>query len=121
MASDHPVQARIGAVFVPVSDIARSAAWYGALLGVPVGTTSHEDRIHDVPLAGEAALILDAHRPVAVSSQPLCFLWSDDLERAAALVEDLGGRPSAIEDIGSVRTMRLEDPDGNLLMLCQRT
>jgi len=118
----NPIQNRIGAVFVPVSDLERSARWYSALLGVPVQGASHEGRISDVPMAGDAALILDAHKPVERSSQPLCFFWTDDLAGALARLQELEADVvSEIEDIGRVSTLQFLDPDGNPLMVCQRS
>lgn len=107
-------------VFVPVSDMGRSVAWYSRLLGVPVGETSHEGRIHGFPMQDGLGLMLDSHRPVTTSSQPLFFLWTEDMRTAERFlrgddVELVGG----IEDIGSLLTLTFRDPDGNLLMVCQ--
>jgi predicted enzyme related to lactoylglutathione lyase len=115
------IQRRVGMIFIPVSDMPRAIRWYSALFGLPHGETSHEDKIYDVPMEGETGVILDAHRPVQNSSQPLCFFWTADIaashEHLRALgVEMLG----AVEDIGSVQTLTFRDLDGNLLMLCQR-
>jgi predicted enzyme related to lactoylglutathione lyase len=118
---NHPIQNRIGAVFIPVSDMARAVAWYSQLLGLPVATTSHEGAIYDVPMADDVALILDANKPVTNSSQPLIFFWTEDIRaaydflkaHAVTLVRE-------VEDIGSVSTLTFQDPDGNLLMVCQR-
>lgn len=78
-----PVERRIGQVFIPVSDLDRSIAWYAALLGFEAGRTSHGHTIFDVPTDVETRL--------------------------------------APEDIGSVVFVQFEDPDGNPLMVCQRT
>ena len=115
-----PVHNRIGAVFVPVSDIHRSAGWYARLLGCEAPALSHGDRICDLPMAGDAKLILDAHRPVATSSQPLCFFTSDDIRASRRHLDALGAAVvREVEDIGSMWTLTFEDPDGNLLMVCQ--
>jgi predicted enzyme related to lactoylglutathione lyase len=117
-----PVQNRIGAVFVPVSDLRRSARWYSELLDVPLREATHEGRIYDLPMAGDAALILDAHKPVERSSQPLCFFWTDDLAQALERLRQIDARiVTEIEDIGSVSTLQFLDPDGNPLMVCQRS
>jgi len=108
-------------VFIPVSDMGRAIQWYSHLLGLPMKETSHEGRIYDLPMTGGTALILDGHKPVTNSSQPLFFLWTDDIRAACDFlkssdVEIIG----AAEDIGSVTTLTFKDPDGNLLMVCQR-
>jgi predicted enzyme related to lactoylglutathione lyase len=117
-----PIQNRIGSVFVPVSDMARAAAWYSRLLGVEPAETSHEGGICDVPMAGETGLILDAHRPVTEHSvQPLCFFWTDDMPATLAHLRALGAEiTSDVTDIGSVSFIAFRDPDGNPLMACQR-
>lgn len=117
---DAPIQNRIGMVFVPVTDAAAAGEWYSRLLGQPGQETAHEGRIYTVPMVGETGLILDSHRPVANSSQALCFFWTADINAADAFLHELGieiTRP--IEDIGGLFTLTFRDPDGNLLMVCQ--
>jgi predicted enzyme related to lactoylglutathione lyase len=117
-----PIQNRIGNVFVPVSDMPRAMAWYGALFGVDLGQPTHGGGICDVPMAGDTGLILDANRPVTShSAQPLCFFWADDIAAALAHLRGLGAEiTSDVTDIGSVAFLAFRDPDGNPLMVCQR-
>jgi predicted enzyme related to lactoylglutathione lyase len=117
-----PLDNKIGSVFVPVSDMARAIAWYSRLFGLPVETTTHAGRIYNVPMAGEAGLILDGHRPVASSSQPLCFFWTGDIQAAEAFLRENGVEimRGGVQDIGGLFTLTFTDPDGNLLMACQR-
>ncbi len=118
---NSPIQNRIGAVFVPVSDMQRAIRWYSTLLGVPAADPSHGGTIYDVPMAGEVNLILDANRPVQNSSQPLLFFWTEDIHAARRFLEEQSVRLAGeIEDIGSVLVLTFTDPDGNLLMVCQR-
>ena len=116
-----PLDNNIGTVFIPVSDMPRAIAWYSRLFGLPDAAATHEGKIYNVPIAGPAGLILDAHKPVANSSQPLSFFWTSDIVAARAFltsngIECLGG----VQHIGSVSTLTFKDPDGNLLMACQR-
>ncbi len=114
------IENKIGSVFVPVSDMARAVAWYSLVFGVPPGTLSHEDRICAVPMQGPVSLLLDAHRPVTNSSQPLCTFWTADMAAAERFLQASHVsivRP--VDDIGSLLTLTIADPDGNLLMLCQ--
>jgi predicted enzyme related to lactoylglutathione lyase len=116
-----PIQNRIGCVFIPVSDMARSRKWYERLLGLPASPVSHGDRIADLPMLGETQLILDSHKPVVNSSQPVLFFWTDDLPATVEFLQQMAVeivRP--IENIGSVSTLVITDPDANLLMICQR-
>lgn len=81
-----PIENCIGCVFIPVSDMPRAIAWYSQLFGLPVQTavhaTSHEGHIYELPMQGAVSLLLDSHKPVCNSSQPLCFFWTADLSRA---------------------------------------
>lgn len=116
-----PIHNRIGCVFIPVSDVARARAWYAQLLGVTLADASHAGKIVDVPLAGETQLILDGHKPVVNSSQPLFFFWTDDIQATFRFLQHLAIEiVTPIEDIGSVTTLVFRDLDQNLLMVCQR-
>jgi predicted enzyme related to lactoylglutathione lyase len=116
-----PIANRIGQVFVPVSDMSCAIAWYSQLFGLPMQSASHEGTIYDVPMVGETRLTLDANKPVANSSQPLCFFWTADIEAAARFLRGLGAEIVAgPEDVGSISFVTFRDPDRNLLMVCQR-
>jgi hypothetical protein len=115
-----PIHNKIGAVFVPVTDLQRAITWYSWLLGVPMGTTSHEGTIHDIAMGGEIRLILDANKPVKNSSQPLFFLWTADVHATREFLREREiPIDREIENIGSVSTLTFHDPDNNLLMVCQ--
>jgi predicted enzyme related to lactoylglutathione lyase len=117
-----PISNKIGAVFIPVSDMARAVKWYSQLLDLPIRESSHDGTIYDVVMNGDTGLILDANkREVQNSSQPLFFFWTDDLSAAYDFLQINGVEIlSQIEDIGSVSFLIFKDPDENLLMVCQR-
>jgi catechol 2,3-dioxygenase-like lactoylglutathione lyase family enzyme len=121
--TSSPIENRIGQVFIPVRDIARSAMWYSALLGLPDSEATHGDTIYDLPTTGETRLALDANRSdFDASGPPRFFFWTDDMAATVTFLEELGVTlDSAVEDIGSVRFLQFRDPDGNPLMVCQRT
>ncbi len=116
------IQQSIGAVFIPVSEMQRAIKWYSWLFGLPVGGTSHEGTIYDLPMNGETGLILDANKPVVQnSSQPLCYFWTSDIHAAYDFLHQNGvSIVGDILDIGSVSFLTFKDPDSNLLMICQR-
>jgi hypothetical protein len=70
MASESPIENRIGAVFVHVTDMQRAVDWYSTLLGVPSHGTSREGLIYDVPMAGPPASPSTATRMPADRSGP---------------------------------------------------
>lgn len=118
---NSPIENRIGAVFIPVSDMPRAIAWYSRLLGVAVNDTSHGGLIYDLPMQGNVGLVLDGHKPVTNSAQPIVFFWTGALRHAYEfLVANNIALVREVEDIGSVSTLTFRDPDNNLLMVCQR-
>ncbi|WP_413449855.1 VOC family protein [Georgenia phoenicis] len=123
MREQSPIENRIGQVFVPVRDIARSARWYSELLGLPLGEPSHGATIYDLPTAGDTRLALDANKPdIDTSGPPRFFFWTADMAATVAFLRERGvALDSAVEDIGSVVFVQFRDPDGNPLMVCQRT
>lgn len=111
----------IGQVFIPTRDIAASAAWYSRLLGVQAGVPSHEDTIVDLPVPSGPRLALDSTAPFTADGPPRFFWWADDLAEVIAHLDKLGIAVHAGPvDIGSVSFVQFRDPDGNLLMACQR-
>lgn len=118
---NSPIENQIGCLFIPVSDMARAIAWYSHLFGLPSQPATHEGRIYTLPMQGDVGLLLDSHKAVTNSSQPLCFFWTQDIQRTYTfLVESGVDVLAAPEDIGSVTTLLFKDPDHNLLMVCQR-
>ena len=119
---NSPIVNKIGCVFIPVSNMPRAIEWYSRILGLPVKDTSHGGLIYDLSMQGEVGLILDGHKPVTNSSQPLVFFWTSDIHRARAFLAEHGIEiVKEIEDIESVSTLTFKDPDNNLLMVCQRS
>lgn len=117
-----PIRRHIGQVFIPVTDMERSARWYADLLSFDPGAATHRNTILDIPVEEGPRLALDANRPDFIpDGPPRFFFWSDDLAATVAHLRRLGVRiTSDVEDIGSVFFVQFEDPDGNPLMVCQR-
>jgi predicted enzyme related to lactoylglutathione lyase len=116
-----PIQPIVGQVFIPVRDMPLAIDWYSKLLGFEPAASSHEGTIFDIPTEGSTRLALDANRPdFDPTGPPRFFLWTRDI---AATVRHLQALEvtitSDIEDIGSVKFVQFEDPDGNPLMVCQ--
>jgi predicted enzyme related to lactoylglutathione lyase len=115
-----PIHNRVGMVFIPVSDMRHAILWYSRLLGLPVGDTSHNGNIYNLPMQGDMGVILDSHKAVHNSSQPLLFFWTDDITASWRFLQELDvDIVTAVEDIGGVSTLIFRDPDQNLLMVCQ--
>lgn len=118
-----PIQRTIGQVFIPVRDMTAAIRWYADLLGFEPGAVSHEGTIFDIPTDGETRLALDANRPdFDPSGPPRFFFWTQDMRATLTHLQVLGIKTTSdVEDIGSVFFVQFEDPDGNPLMVCQRS
>ncbi|HEY0644411.1 MAG TPA: VOC family protein [Nocardioides sp.] len=118
-----PIQRVVGQVFIPVRDMPTAVRWYADLLGFEAGEPSHGGTIFDIPTDGETRLALDANRPdFDVSGPPRFFLWTGDMAATLRHLHGMGATiTSDVEDIGSVSFVQFEDPDGNPLMVCQRS
>lgn len=74
-------------------------------------------------MEGETGLVLDVNKPISgQSTQPNCSSLTDDipasLDHARNLNVEVTSEP---QDIGGVIFATFRDPDGNPLMVCQRT
>jgi catechol 2,3-dioxygenase-like lactoylglutathione lyase family enzyme len=111
--------------FVPVADVARSIAFY-ALLGFAVEDTFRAgERLDWAHLAhGDAKLMLaHAHHPVAAEDQAVLFyLYTADLAGLQQHLRAHGHRAGPIRDgsPGPAEEMRVQDPDGYVLMIACR-
>jgi len=120
MTRESPIENRIGAVFVHVTDMQRAVDWYSTLLGVPSHGTSHEGLISDVPMAGPTGLTLDGHAHARGSFRPgapLLMLHASDIQAAHTFAVNHAHDVGPVEDIGSVSVFHLSDPDGNRLII----
>jgi predicted enzyme related to lactoylglutathione lyase len=117
-----PIRRHIGQVFIPVTDLERSARWYAEVLSFDPGVASHGGSILDIPVEDGPGLALDGNRPdFSTDGPPRFFFWTDDMGATVEHLQRLGVRiTSPVEDIGSVFFVQFEDPDGNPLMVCQR-
>ena len=116
-----------------VTDLARSAAFYEAVLGMRHETfTGTDDTERHALLFGAQKINLHqagaefaphARRPVAGSAD-LCFLLGGDVSRALEALEALGVQTEAgpVERTGAqgpLMSFYIRDPDGNLIELSQ--
>jgi len=118
------IEPRVDAVFIHVSNVARSARWYADFLGVPIGPLSHEDLIAEVPVTGETKIILDGHahaRGIPIDRQGVRLMFpTADLDAAISHSRALGTNVTDLEDIGSAIVFYLDDPDGNRICVIWR-
>jgi catechol 2,3-dioxygenase-like lactoylglutathione lyase family enzyme len=109
------IEPTLVAVFVPVSDMSASIAWYSHLLGLDTVATTHEGLIYELPLTGSTTVMLDAHgsEPIIPSTKPLLMFDASAIESALALARSLSESVTVPEDVGSAIVFYLTDPDGH--------
>lgn len=101
----------------------RSASWYGRVLGFDPDLPSHGGTILDIPVEDGPTLALDASRTdFTADGPPRFFFWTDEMAATVEHLRQLGVQiTTPVEDIGSVFFVQFADPDGNVLMVCQRS
>lgn len=101
------------AIVMDVKDLVRSAAFWGLLLGVTPGEPrSNGDYLTVGNLASGATLVLQrVDEPHSVKNRVHLDFTVEDVESAATLIVDLGGRRLPKQFTGDGETMA--DPDGN--------
>jgi len=114
-------------------DLERAVAFYTALGFTEAFRTPAEGPpIHvDLELDGyrigfaTAASTRDDHGldPVAEGQRAAVILWTDDTGAAFARLQELGARPvrAPYPWLGTLRIAWVEDPDGHLVQVVQRT
>ena len=109
------IENEVGAVFIPVSDIQRSRAWYGRLLGVTPAEVAF-GHICVVPMQGGSGLVLDSKNFGGPhDSKPILHFNTNDIDAAHSQARAIG-----VGELGPVTDgvfFTFKDPDGNLLMV----
>ncbi|RDU38325.1 VOC family protein [Neobacillus piezotolerans] len=119
-----PIACKINNVFIHVSDLKKSAAWYSNLLGLPINLEEVQSPVYNIPVTGQTGLTLDDHTfdpgfTLRPSKHVLFNLFVKDIDEAYAFIKEndiLVVRE--IERIGEFAYFNFEDPDGNVLMIC---
>jgi catechol 2,3-dioxygenase-like lactoylglutathione lyase family enzyme len=115
---DSPFEARVPAVFVPVSDMRRSVTWYSRLLGL-AAPEQHDGQFHIFRLANNGAnIFLERRDTVQPSSHVLFSLPVQHIDRACEFMRAHGIDVVAVDRQSDGSTLQFRDPDGNILMAC---
>lgn len=124
VTSIAPIQSHINNVFVHVSDLKKSVEWYAKLLGITVELDKVESPVHNIPVTGQTGLSLDDHTfdpsfHRTPGSGPMFNLFAPDIDAAYADIREKNIKIiREIEWHGDVAWFNVEDPDGNVVMVC---
>ncbi|GAK01833.1 hypothetical protein JCM19037_20 [Geomicrobium sp. JCM 19037] len=83
-----------------------------------------ESPVHNVPVSGPTSLTLDDHRfdpnfHYEATTQPLFNLYAPNIQDAYDDIQNKGIRVvREIEQVGETAWFNIEDPDGNVIMIC---
>lgn len=115
------IDKQLDGVFIHVSNMPKSAAWYSRLLNVPEQEVSHDGMIYDLPINGSTQVILDGYpKPVSPrGTGPRVMFSTSNIQRAHDLAHELSEDVTDVQDIGGSLVFYLEDPDGNLICIRQ--
>jgi hypothetical protein len=109
----HPIEARVPAVFVSVSDFHKSLEWYCWMLGLPVPAKANGFYILPMSKSG-ANIILERTDEVRPSPHVLFSLPAKNLKATEAFLKQ--------RDVKIVSrdgdSFNFQDPDGHVLMAC---
>jgi MFS family permease len=115
--SASPIQSKIGATFIPVSDIERSREWYCKVLNREVEGEILFGHLFVIPLEGENGLVLDSKifSKRSIGEAPLFHFNTDDIQQAYNYLKDAG--VNIMTEIENGHWFSIKDPDGNVLMI----
>lgn len=119
-----PIKNQINTIFVHVSDLQRSVAWYSELLGQEVSPQDVTRPVYNVKINDHTGLTLDAgpegsSKPKQVSPHPLFNFHTDDIEQAYQFVRELGfSIDTEIVRFEDFAFFTISDPDGHVVMIC---
>ncbi|MEH7884947.1 VOC family protein [Bacillus sp. JJ1609] len=119
-----PISCKVNNVFIQVSDLKKSAEWYGNLLGLPFDSDQVESPVYNIPVTAETGLTLDDHSfekdfKLHPSAHVLFNFFVADIHEAYDFIKKNDIKVvKEIEQIGDFAYFNFQDLDGNVLMIC---
>ncbi|SIT75610.1 VOC family protein [Edaphobacillus lindanitolerans] len=119
-----PIACKINNVFIHVSNLKQSARWYSDLLGIPFPEEAIESPVYNIPVTSETGLTLDDHTfdpgfELKPSGHVLFNFYVRDIDEAHRFITGKGiPVVREIERFGEFAYFNIQDPDGNVLMVC---
>ncbi|KGA97983.1 glyoxalase [Alkalihalobacillus alcalophilus ATCC 27647 = CGMCC 1.3604] len=109
---------RVGAIFIPVSNIEKARDWYCDLLEIPNDQEILYGHLYILPMEG-VRIVLDSkiYHEEHVFKKPAFHLNTNDIEAAYEYMKRKNIR--LLTEIENNHWFNFQDPDGNTLMICK--
>lgn len=114
----------MNSVFIHVTDLKAAVNWYADLLGLEIDINKVASPVYNMPVVGTTSLTLDDHVfdhgfKHNISSAPIFNFYAPNIDEAYQYVKDTGiDIVREIEWIADTAWFNIEDPDGNVVMIC---
>ncbi|MHA7581697.1 VOC family protein [Paenibacillus vandeheii] len=113
-----PILNEIGTVFIPVRNIEKASEWYCDILGLPADGEILFGHLYIVPMNG-TRIVLDSkiYSEEHTFKTPAFHFDTRNIEEAYAFMQYKN--VNLTTPIEHEQWFNFQDPDGNLLMVCQ--
>ncbi|MCS7464344.1 VOC family protein [Paenibacillus doosanensis] len=114
------ISSKIGAVFIPVSDIVKAREWYCDLLGLEPEYKIHAGHLCCIPMDNNGLnIVLDSnvYSEETYFRTPAFHFNTEDIQAAYDLMQNRG--IELVTGIENGHWFNFKDPDGNCLMICK--
>lgn len=114
------ILSKVGAIFIPVSDIRKAREWYCSILGLEPVFDIISGHLCCIPLDNNGLnLVLDSkiYNEDSYFRNPAFHFNTDDIHEAYHFMKNRG--VELVTDIENGHWFNFKDPDGNMLMICK--
>ncbi|TCN26115.1 VOC family protein [Mesobacillus foraminis] len=111
---------KVGAIFIPVSDIRKARDWYCSILELEPTYDIISEHLCCLPLDNNGLyIVLDSkvYTEDSYSRFPMFHFNTDDIQAAYEFMKEK--EVELITGIEHGHWFNIKDPDGNMLMVCQ--
>lgn len=118
--TESPILNRIGSVFINVTDMNRAVRFHSEVLGLPYREVGPDDSIYGLNMRSGSGILLDNNRFRQNDDYQTLFMSvTSDIDASRAYLTANGVRIfTDTERYGSLAFFTVEDPDGNIVMVC---
>lgn len=111
---------KVGAIFIPVSDINKAREWYCSILEIEPTYEIILGHLCCIPLDNNGLnIVLDSkiYTPDSYARTPMFHFNTDDIHKAYHFMKEIG--VEIVTGIEHGHYFNFKDPDGNMLMICK--